>query len=190
MRLAAAAMLILIAAAAPAHAQEPAEPQLELATAGYRELPPGTALRLELMDDSDLNLQVRELIAEELARRGHPVAEGAPFILQIETGTAADDETDPTLGSFEANTDEGAELRLNLWSNRQDSLLNRQEDTTRDAAMYRISLGIYDSRNGRYYWRGNAGALLVDDDALAASREMVPALLARLGQTYRSPASP
>lgn len=174
-------VVLLFAVAEPARAQD----EIELAAIGYRELPPGIALRLELTDDSDLNLQVREMIADELMARGHRISVEAPFVLQIETFSTSGGGNDPDLGSFRADTDEGAEIRLNLWSNRQDSLLNRREDTPRGATGFRIDLGLYDSRDGRYYWRGNAGTLLTGGDAAAASRRMVPALLGHLGETHQ-----
>jgi hypothetical protein len=178
LRLALAALAAL--AAAPAAAQTPPE----VVAAAYRDLPAGLTVRLELLDDSELNLQVRDLIAGQLAADGHTVAETAPFVLQIETQTASEAADDPSLGSFQA-TDRSAEIRMNLWSSSEDSLLQGRQDKVGAEARYRISLGLYDSRDGRYYWRGAASTTLDQGDAAAASRDLVPALLAHFGETAR-----
>jgi len=183
--LVALASLAAVSAGMPADAQTPPE----VVAAAYRDLPAGLAVRLELMDDSDLNLQVRDLIAGQLAADGYTVAETAPFVLQIETQTASQAADDPSLGSFQA-TDRGAEIRMNLWSSTEDSLLRGRQDKVGAEARYRISLGLYDSRDGRYYWRGAASTTLDQGDAAAASRDMVPALIAQFGKTaHTAPAA-
>lgn len=179
-RFAAAVLAGLIATAAPVGAQAPAE----VVAAAYRDLPAGLVVRLELLDDSDLNLQVRDLVAERLVADGYTVADTAPFVLQIETQTASPAAADPSLGSFEA-TDDRAEIRMNLWSSREDSLLQGRQDKVGADASYRISLGLYDGRDGRYYWRGSVSSTLDQGDAADASRDMVPALLAHFGKTAR-----
>jgi len=182
-RFAAAVLVGLFVTAMPVGAQTPAD----VAAVAYRDLPAGLALRVQLLDDSDLNLRVRELVAEELAAGGYPVAEGAPFVLLVETQTNSETDSGPSLGSFEVD-DEGARIRMNLWSSREDSLLRgRQESGTIEAdARYRISLGLYDGRDGRYYWRGTVTSTLDQGDAADASRAMVPALLAHFGKTVRA----
>jgi hypothetical protein len=183
--LVALAALAALSAGIPAGAQAPPE----VVAAAYRDLPAGLAVRLQLLDDSELNLQVRDLIAEQLAAAGHTVAETAPFVLQIETQTATQAADDPSLGSFQA-TDRSAEIRMNLWSSTEDSLLQGRQDKIGAEARYRISLGLYDSRDGRYYWRGAASTTLDQGDAAAASRDMVPALLAQFGKTaHAAPAT-
>ena len=184
--LAALAALIAMSAGGPTGAQTPPE----VVAAAYRDLPAGLVVRLELLDDSELNLQVRDLIAEQLAAGGYTVADNAPFVLQIETQTASQAADDPSLGSFEA-TDDRAEIRMNLWSTREDSLLQGRQGKVGAEARYRISLGLYDSRDGRYYWRGAASTTLDQRDAADASSEMVPALVAQFGKTvHTAPAAP
>ncbi len=172
--------LALLFAALPVRAQTIAD----VVAVAYRDLPAGTALRLRLLDDSDLNLQVRDMVAGQLTGAGYSISDDAAFVLQIETETVSDAAVDPSLGSFQAGT-EGSEVRLNLWSSREDSLLQRRRDGTSSALVYRISLGLYDERDGRYYWRGTASGLLEQTDAAGASREMVPLLLAHFGKTAR-----
>ena len=178
MRLRFAGLAAVLLVAAPAAAQTPAE----VTAVAYRDLPAGLTVQVQLLDDSDLNLQVRDMIAAQLASQGYTVADDAPFLLQVETQTATERSRDPSLGSFEA-TDDRAEIRMNLWSNREDSLLNPQEEERISGSVYRISLGLYDSRDGRYYWRGSVSTALREREAATASRDMVPALLAHFGKT-------
>jgi hypothetical protein len=178
----------LLATDAPALAQAAPEAAYDVTAVAYRELPDGAPVRLQLLDDSELNQQLRTLIADQLTTAGHPVDEAAPFVLQVETQTASEAEADPNLGSFEAGN-EGAEIRMNLWSSREDSLLNRRDDAAPGGTLYRISLGLYDGEDGRYYWRGQVSTILGQADAAGASRDMVPALLAHFGKTM-PPAAP
>jgi hypothetical protein len=172
--------IVVLLTAASAAAQAPSE----VTAVAYRELPAGLAVQVQLLDDSDLNLQVRDMIVEQLTAQGYTVSDTAPFLLQVETQTAAESDQGPSLGSFEA-TDEEAEIRMNLWSNSQDSLLNPQEEDGATGSRYRISLGLYDGRDGRYYWRGAVSSALEDGDPASASRDMVSALLAHFGDTAR-----
>lgn len=157
----------------------------EITAVAYRDLAAGIPVRVRLLDDSDLNQQVRDLVVEQLAAAGYQVADDADFVLQVETLTAADPARDPSLGSFRAGT-EGAEIRMNLWSSREDSLLQGRRGGVPGPSEYRISLGLYDGRDGRYFWRGWVSSVLEGGNAAEASRSMVPALLEQFGKTFRA----
>ena len=57
-----------------------------LSVSGFRPIPDGAKVTLQLADDSDINLRLRDVAAEALRRAGYGVVtQGAEYTLRIES---------------------------------------------------------------------------------------------------------
>ncbi|MEX1204162.1 MAG: hypothetical protein WEB85_02825 [Dongiaceae bacterium] len=182
--------LALLVLAPPPAAGQPFDAALN--AIAYGPIAPGAAFQIWMTRDDELARRVRELVESELRGRGYAVADDAPLVLTIETEADGPDGPDEgSLGQFRADSDSGAEIRMNVWSSRDDSLLGPTPDRPRRARTFRITVAVHDQATGRYLWRGAIdGARDGSTNALSASEAAVPALVDAIGQTVDNPSVP
>src|SRR5262245_7614157 len=84
-----------------------------LATA-YAPIPAGSALALKTVDNSDLTMQVRELMSDELQRAGYLVSDDSALVLTIGTSAPAtpDDDLDLPMRVAGGNSAVGMRFKL------------------------------------------------------------------------------
>ncbi len=155
-----------------------------LTAIAYGPIPPGAAFQLRTAEDSELAERVRDQVEAVLKARHYAVADDAPLVLTIEIeadgpGGAAEG----SLGRIDADSDRGVEIRLNLWSSRDDGLLSPTKQRPRGARTYRIAVAVHDRTTRRYVWRGSIGGFQDGTGALALSEAAVPVLLDAIGRT-------
>ena len=182
------ALALLILAPPPA-AGQPLDAALD--AIAYGPIPPGAAFQIRMTRDDELARRVRELVDSELRARGYAVADDASLVLTIETeagGPGGPDEG--SLGQFRADSGSGAEVRMNLWSSRDDSLLGPTSDRPRRARTFRIAAAVHDAATRRYVWRGSISGVQDGTGAPALSEAAVPILVDAIGKTMDNPSVP
>lgn len=187
----AALVLALALGASAAQAQDNGAPQPKGVVVAFAcgTLAPGASIDVEALDDTRAQLALQKTIAAELVRRGYRVADGADFTLTFEGGLTR---TRPEIGqhavgSLQSNNDV-TEFRLNMWSSEGDSVFGGLKDfiPENDPNLYRLAIFVHDRSNGRCLWQGEARHDVVDNDAAATARKMVPVVLRRLGKTVKA----
>lgn len=181
MRLGAPPVVFALALALPGAAAA-----IELSTTSYESLPADAAFRIETPSDDVRSRHVADLVEDALRARGYAVEEAAPLVMAIEVPGGWDDGGEPDLGMFEVGTQHGLELRLNIWSSSEDSLLRPRSRERVAPPPHRIRLSLHDRQAGRYLWHGEAEAEADFRGFLTISREMVPVLVDALGETVQA----
>lgn len=127
--------------------------------------PEDAAIVLEPVDDSPLNLEIGEELAMALRHAGYRIADAAGLELRYKATEKAlrAGFQDRSLGRLKIGGGEGVSLKLNIWSNRKDSILGgRQRRQPRLFETHLILTMQLDRHvNGACVWRGEAGASLV-----------------------------
>ena len=94
----------------------------------YDAIPEDAAFRLRTQDDRELDHQIQREIAAALASRGFDVRPDAPFVIDIEAEIDRTPAYDyGSMGELDIGSG-GVEIRVNLWSSSEHSLLRRQRD--------------------------------------------------------------
>ena len=81
------------------------------------------------------------------------------------------------------------QVKAQLFSSTQNSLLNPQRPISSADRVYRLNLAVYDRQTGLYVWRGSATRSDPNIDIPQATSEMTAALVAALGKSLRVPAA-
>ncbi len=187
------AALTLAAAAfvAPAWAQgdAPAQSGGVMVAFSCGTLPAQAAIEVEALDDTPSQMALRKAIADDLARRGYRVADGAPLTLTFEGGLSRErrEQGQHSVGSLQSNNDV-TEFRLNMWSSQGDSVFGGLKDfiAPNDPNLYRLAIFVHDRSDGKCLWQGEARHDVVRNDANGTAEKLVPVLLRRLGKTVKA----
>lgn len=124
------------------------------------ELPPNYQVDVEVSDDSEQMLKIRESAIRTLARKNTGQSDAASLVLLIDMHTVRQGirrkERDP--GSVTDDSSDGIRTRMNLWSNKSDSVIGGRRDVIIDGPLdeIRIDIAINDKSNGKCVWRGEA----------------------------------
>lgn len=163
-----------------------------LTAARYAELPAGLPVSVELYDDSDLNLALRDALVDALEAQGWLIRPEAVYVLlfdrRIEEGRF--DERDATLGEFEAKSDGPVQLNLNVWSSNQSSLLGGKGETVGgfEQAVVHLNLVLQDRETNEVIWQADAYGAIGQSDEATISRALLPPLAEAFGETVREQA--
>lgn len=181
-----AAGLVLGLGMSSAQAQEPAPGALF--TSSFHALPADLAVQVRPLDNSRENMDLKPRFDAALQKRAVSVQQGAGLVLNFDTevqpmlrlGTGG------TLGEARV-TERDSQVRINLWSTTQDSVLQGRQGAPGHAAVrYVITVTLDDSRSGQRLWQGEARYAGSDRDQNQAFAAMVPLLVAELGKTVRA----
>ena len=173
--------------AVPVAQQATDGPQGVLDSVAYANVAPGLAIDVKSVDDSDLSQALRARFEAELGRAGHssngPPALSLDFQTQVIPGKFPDREG--TLGKFEGGS-EGVDLRFNLWSSSEDSLLGGQRsESRREANVLHMNVVLRDLASHKVLWQADAYGELVSVDQRQVGLAMVGPIVARIGETVR-----
>jgi len=195
------ALLLAVAGAAPASAQTtpaPAAPAtgetVDLRAPGrlnaqaYRDVPATGSVRVRPYDDTRENRRLQTQIERAVERKGRRVEDrNADLALSFEIEVRQVGRAGPPqgIGSFTADRND-ARLRLNLYSNSEDSIVNprRAELGSSGSVQYTMVISLDDSRGTRL-WQGTATLLGAPGDETSAYGAMARALIDEFGQTAR-----
>ena len=192
-----AASLALAGMAAPAAAQGPqAGREALLFSASYIPIPPGSAVAIHLLDDTDGNRDLAEGFRRELVARGYKIDGKAPFTLTFWlTGTfdTGEQQAKRSLlelggeGGSNARTDTDVEARVNLFSTQGGGLFQDPDRSSkaRSISRYRLHASVKEEGTGKRAWLGQAYVDVHGGDPLAVAQAMVPPLSGTFGKTVR-----
>lgn len=178
--------LISFAGILAASAQTAAPGQLR-ATA-FHPLPPAAAIAVRPLDDSPANLELRASMIAALVASGRALAaDSAGLVLEFESeveGLASGRE--PRFGSG-VTTNRETRLKLNMWSNNEDSVLTgRAPGSERRGTVRYLLRATLAERGGQRLWQGEAVYDRATADDMATLKAMAPKLIEALGRTVRA----
>ena len=195
------AVFLAFAGAAPAWAQTPpavatppADETTDLRAPGrlnaqaYRDVPATGSVRVRPYDDTRENRRLQTQIERAVERKGRRIEDKAADLslnFEIEVRQVGRAGPPQGIGSFTADRND-ARLRLNLYSNSEDSLVNprRAELGSSGSVQYTMVISLDDSRGTRL-WQGTATLLGAPGDETSAYGAMARALIDEFGQTAR-----
>ena len=146
-------------------------------------------VQLTPADDSDLYLAVKDGVRRAVEHAGHPVREKAPLELYYALNETAVEirEEGQTLGKVDVrtvNSQVRSQLLVNVWSNKQDSLLGgrRTGSGIRVSNVLIATFELNRQDNGRCVWRGEGAVELGADTAQDVAPGLADAVATRIGQ--------
>ena len=159
----------------------------------YREVPDRLAVVIQLYDDTDLDLQIREQMIAALRQSDHSITEDALFELSLssETQVATYQERQSSLGEL-SSEDGGLDVQMNVWSTTHDSLLQGRRNQLRRPGVntFEIVATLRERTLGSVVWEGRAIVRTDRANAEQLVRPMVDSLVANLGKTVRGDTIP
>jgi hypothetical protein len=181
------AIAALLAGPAAADEQDASAPGQARSTS-FSAFAPDVPITVRPLDNSQANLALREHFAEALKRRSLRVGEiPAPLVLNFETEV---DQTIrrgwPTLATATGGNRE-AEVRVDVWSTRQDGTPRGRAADLPDRGILRyvLTATLDDEHTGRRVWQGEATYSSAPADEAATLAAMAAILVDQLGQTVR-----
>jgi hypothetical protein len=165
-------------------------------TASYEPLDKSLPVKVLALNDTDLNLQIREQIADEMRHAAYRVTEPAALELSFDSSVEQGQfpARDLSLGHLEAGSerrgksDTGVDVEVNVWSSSQDSVLGgrKEAEGKRKVNQFHINAELRDLRSGTLIWRGDVLADMGLAGARQISAQLVAPLVASLGRTVRN----
>ena len=159
-------------------------------------IPEGFPIEVVLFDDSDTNIELRELLIKGLEKNGHVVETGSPLELAFETEVMKPSFTEqkPSLGRIQAGNESevgnrgsrrGVEAEVNLWSTTKDSLLGGRQKRLAQSKhpLFHINAILRDRESGRVIWQGDALCEMLTSNRTRLLRSMAGPLAAAVGKT-------
>jgi len=169
-----------------------------LTASGFRSIPDHAKVRLQLADDTDINLRLRDVAIQALSRAGYDVVDaGAAFTLRLESERLLQGQkTDLSIGSLRAGSSvgrpegnaggprgEGVDLNLRLWSSTKNSLLNPKSAGAATKQGFGVVIKVFDEAARKPAWHGIARAPDSGGDSYRTGGAMVKHLIDALGLT-------
>lgn len=180
----------LMASAMSSHAADAQPGSLTAFACG--KLPSPLSVEIDAQDDSRQALQLKNALIKALTDRQARIADNAPLkiSLHVETVREGARYKGRDLGEFSSGNraDDRTKFRMNLWSNRKDSVIGGRKDAllSRGLDELHVAIEIHDKSNGRCVWQGQARLDLDGQDEYATARRIIPILTNNLGKTIRS----
>ncbi len=167
----------------------------QFAAASYAPIPADAAFRVELLDDSDLNLRLQADLEQTLADLGYRVADdGYELLFVTNEITDISSYEDSKIFRFSIDTGDGldpntkqrggTESRATIWSTTQDSLLARHGQVSPGEPLLRMEVEIRDvADRPRVVWLARAESATRRPDPYRLFQQMIPIVLEHLGTT-------
>ena len=158
-------------------------------------VPSGASVMVEIYDDSDQNIALKNMFEQALREKGYTVSEDGRLVLSFETrGTEGTWTGGGPNRLIEIANDEdhtgtkAPDVRLNLFNSNRGGLLNKKRDpgiTQVAASEYRIDANIVDRQEGRRLWEAWSIAEVGAADDPTLHSAMVKPIVSGIGQTIR-----
>lgn len=182
---------VLFAAAVPAAGQGTNEPAGRVTSFACVPLPSPITLSVETPNGSSQADRLRRALMNSLSSHNANVRRGAPLKLSlyVELVRGPEIREGADLGSDDDNIgDENIQIRVDLWSNRRNSVIGgrRDLDTKAEVEKLRIEITLDNRSNGRCVWQGNAEYRLDGRDELETAEKIIPLLVDRLGRSAKA----
>ena len=155
---------------------------------------------VELLDNTDANMRLRDVFVETLKKMGAEITPRATSVLSLDIETIREaeqrkpgDMVDLRLGSENPdaridspidNKDDFAEAHVNIWSNQRDSVIGGRRNTVERQAInqLRVTINIYSRQDGRCLWRGEALHQLDSGDERIVAEHVMRVLADAVGK--------
>lgn len=177
---------------APTSAAAQAADMPMVVTRSFAPIPHGWAFDVEPRDDSDANLRLRDVLAEELRARAYLAAIGAPLRLRFTTDRVTPTTTSEQVASLGGNgsPNVGDDLPGALLLDPVGAAPRREGgpfapprfDHPIAVVSYRLRATV-ETRSGRVLWQGEASAAASRAGEQMLGRELAAALVAEIGRT-------
>lgn len=162
--------------------------QGELHAVSYREVPDRLMVSVTVLDNSDLDLRIRDEMVAELKQAKQSVADDAPFELELSSTLHPGNQkaADPSLGQLSSNTS-NTQIEMNIWSSSQDSLLGGRQTggESRTESSFEIRATLRERTLGDVVWEGRAIVRAERDQVDPYLARMTQSLVQSLGHTVR-----
>jgi hypothetical protein len=189
-RFSAAALAFVCLSAAKAEAND-----IVLNAVSYADMPLGRTVAVEILDDSQKNLDLKKQFEDELKAAGFTLDSGARLIMTIETR----DESGSWSGGGStslidlANSDnhtgtDAPDVRVRIFDTQRGGILNQKREygvTEVSPSQFRINASLEDRTNGRRIWEGWSIVNIDGTDDPALQRAMVTPIVKNIGNTVR-----
>lgn len=190
-----ATLILGLASASPSNAAE-----TSLNAVSFEDIPQGVPITVEIFDNSDENLALKEAFENELRAQGYQLQNGANLIMTVETRdssgrwTGGGSNRVVRIGNSDNHTGTDApDVRVSIFDNERGGILNPKRGSTLTQVapnQYRIDASIEDRLNGKTLWQGWAVHDVMATDDIARHRTMVKPLVSNIGKTVRSDEPP
>lgn len=180
-----AALLTTLMFTAPLAAQAPDDALGRVSTNALGDVATGQTVLIDVLDDTELNLRLRDIIAQSLEQHGFEPAAAGRYTLVFQTQEIHNLSGDGGIGELSVSTREGIRMHMNLWSSTRDSLLaNRSQNATDSVRLLHLDMTLRDRNDGKVVWQGQSFAEARGADRFMVFRQMVPQLVERIGETH------
>ena len=153
------------------------------------ELPQTYRVDVEVADDSEQMLRIREAAIRAIARNNTEQSGAASLVLLIDMHAIRQGirRKERDLGSVTDDSSDGIRARMNLWSNKSDSVIGGRKDVIIDGPLdeIRIDIAINDKSNGKCVWRGEAVHDTTDANQWIIAEKVVLRLINLIGRDIR-----
>ena len=179
----------LIATIAFALLATPAAADGTLSTYVCGQMPAAYRMEVQVGDDSDQMLRIQDASVGVLMRKQAEDSGSAKLVLAIETETTREGaiRKKRDLGSVRDGSSENVNVRMNLYSNRRDSIIGgRKVGIVTDALEeVRVLIRLNDKTNGKCIWRGEAVYDSAGADQWDVAEKMTLHLIDLIGKDLR-----
>ncbi|WP_374379085.1 hypothetical protein [Dongia sp.] len=149
----------------------------------YEPIPPGAVLETQPETQSQMDDDAWRRADSDLSGRGYTIGSEGNLVLTVATQLTSRLSADQSVG--EVNAKKTDPKNAALFSTEGNTLLNPRDPVNTTDRAFRINITVYDRSTGHYIWRGSAERADASIDPATAMREMLPALLDRLGETAK-----
>lgn len=179
----------MLAGSVPARADEEDPMPGRAYASSFGQVPANTPITVKPWDNSSANLRLKSSFSEQLSKRGVSLTEtGTPLLLNFDTEieSLASPSLGPTLGQVQGRNWD-SRVRMNVWSNQQDSVLagRKTTDPGLRTVRYILRATLDDQRSGQRIWQGEASYTGAPADEANAFVAMVPVMVEGFGQNVR-----
>lgn len=152
-------------------------------------MPATYTVDVEVSDDSPQMLKIRDSVIGALKRRSAQVSGSAQLVLIIDVYTVREGaiRKKRDLGSVNDGSSEQIRARMNLWSNKRDSVIGGRRDGIIKGALdeVRVEISINDKSNGKCVWRGDAQYGSAGEDQWEIAEKTTVQLIGSVGKDVR-----
>lgn len=142
------------------------------------EIPEDAVFDVTPFTDSDLDLEMAHAFAAELRKMKHEVKPGERFEMTLASHIARGVVEAPSrsLGRLKIKN-RGVEVRFNIWSSSEDSLLvRRRKEKAKETTHLTVTAKLRDRETGKALWTGEASGELRGATPLAFGQALMPVL--------------
>ena len=153
------------------------------------QMPATFKVDIEVGDDSEQMLKIKKTITGALQQKQAQVSGSASLVLAIDVLTRLKGtlRQKPNLGFISDGSSDQIWARMNLWSNKRDSLIGGRkagvvEGTADDV---RVEITINDKLNGKCVWRGESVHSSAGEDQWSVAEKSALQLINMIGRDIR-----